>query len=289
MFDLLDKILETPIKTPEYDNLKENMLLNSEDIIQKLLFNLDNLSEEEILDILRKSYTYILDEVSKKNYSFIPMFTNIKFVTSFLQIIRSVQLNEQERITVNKICYDYLTLAQRDEIITSILFNMSRVVNQSVIPGLLGLGLNEQLASYLALARFSSSKDLINVKRVNFIIMSQPSILMTEQMIIDIYSKLFDSVTPLFTGTILDVEEFDEEIDTEDQELVYSTISNAVLDILETLTLDQIRQVLLSYNITRESYYSGKPVRFTMNALSDDYNRINIVNESLNKEGIYLP
>lgn len=289
MFEFLDDILNAPPKKVEYVNLNEGILFNP-DIVKEKLFNINSLTDAELMDIVKKSYAYILDEVYNKNNTFMPLFTNERFLTMFLQVVRSVNLVESQKITINKICYDYFTTFMcKDSLVTDLLFNMSKVVNQDVLPGLLGLGLYEELADYLALSRFSTSKDLVNVKRVNFIITRQPSSVMTEQMIVNIYSKLYDSVTPLFTGTLLDVEEFDDDEISEEASLVYSTISNAVLDILETLPLEQIRQVLLSYNITRVSYYQDKDVRFTMNALSDDYARINMVVESLRQEGVYLP
>lgn len=287
MFEFLDDILNAPPKKVEYVDLNDAILFNP-DAIKNKLFNINSLTDAELMDIVKKSYDYILNDIYNKNNEFLPLFINSRFLTMFLQVIRSVQLTELQKITVNKICYDYhTTIMEKDSLVTDMLFNMSRVVNQNVLPGLLGLGLNEQLADYLALSRFSTTKDLVNVKRVNFIITRQPSSLMTEQMIVNIYSKLYDSVTPLFTGTLLDVEEFEDE--DEESSLIYSTISNAVLDILETLPLEQIRQVLLSYNITRVSFNQGKEVRFTMNALSDDYSRINMVVESLRQEGVYLP
>lgn len=285
--DIIDKILNTPAKPVEYADLSDNILLNPENFQEKLS-NIDSLSESEVSELVRKTYNVLLDEIDKKQYNGLSLFTNVKFLTAFLQVIRAVRLTESQRRTINKLCYDYLTWThEKNNIVKNLLFNMSKVVNQDVLPGLLGLGLNEELADFLALSRFSSSKELINVKRVNFIIRTQPSELMTEQMIVNIYSKLFRHVSPLFSGTILDVETFTEE--QEDASLVYSTISNAVLDILNTLTLEDIRKVLLSYNLTRQYNYQSKPVRFTMNALSDDYARINIVIAALKEEGVYLP
>ena len=287
MFDVIDKILETPSQPKVYDNLSDNVLLNPE-LFQEKLSNIDSLSDSELSDLIKKTYNILLDEIDKKQYNGLSLFTNVRFLSTFLQVVRAIRLTETQRKTVNKLCYDYLTWThEKDENVKNLLFNMAKVVNQDVLPGLLGLGLNEELASFLALSRFSSSKEMINVKRVNFIIRTQPSQLMTEQMIVNIYSKLFKHVSPLFTGTIIDVETFTEE--QEDASLVYSTISNAVLDILNTLTLEDIRKVLLSYNLTREYYYQGKPVRFTMNALSDDYARINVVLAALKEEGVILP
>lgn len=287
MFDVIDRILETPSQPKVYDNLSDNVLLNPE-LFQEKLSNIDSLSDSELSDLIKKTYNILLDEIDKKQYNGLSLFTNVRFLSTFLQVVRAIRLTETQRKTVNKLCYDYLTWThEKDENVKNLLFNMAKVVNQDVLPGLLGLGLNEELASFLALSRFSSSKEMINVKRVNFIIRTQPSQLMTEQMIVNIYSKLFKHVSPLFTGTIIDVETFTEE--QEDASLVYSTISNAVLDILNTLTLEDIRKVLLSYNLTREYYYQGKPVRFTMNALSDDYARINVVLAALKEEGVILP
>lgn len=288
MFEIIDKIMQTPTGKVEYADMTDNIMFNPETFKEKLS-NIDSLSDSALMDLVRHSYSFILDEIERGNYqNGSSLFTNVRFLNSFLQIVKAIRLNDGQRKAVNKLCYDYLTWEHdKDNKVKQLLFTISKIVNQDVLPGLLGLGLNEELCDFLALSRFSSSKELINVKRVNFIIRSQPSSLMTEQMIVDIYSKLFDSVSTLFSGTILDVEQFSEE--EYEASLVYSTISNAVLDILETLKLEDIRQVLLSFNITREYYYNSKPVRFTLNALGDDYNRINTVIQSLKAEGVYLP
>lgn len=268
----------------------DNPLFSPEMYRQKLK-HIDSIQDRELFALIKSCYENLLNDIVKEEFrSYINLFTNIRFLTIFIQVMNTVKLPYHSRIHCNKIAYDYLTITRRDPYIEQLLYSLSRTVNRDVIPGLLGIGLPEDLASYMVLARFSSTKELINVKRLNHIIVTSPIHLMTEQTIVWIYEKLFDRVTPLFEGVMFDVVDTNEL--TEEQQEIYSTISLAALLILNNMPSPDIRKVLISYvgDYMAMYYQPGKKcVRFSVDTLSSDYKRILDVVELLKRENIYVP
>ena len=69
---------------------------------------------------------------------------------------------------------------------------------------------------------------------------------------------------------------------------VYGTVGNAVLLILNNMTTENIRKVIVGYSAEWE--FLGMPaVRFSLRALSEDYSRITKVANYLNTEGKTIP
>lgn len=258
-------------------------------VLKEKLYNLDSLEDKELFEILRDSYEAILSDIFvDKNEYYLHLFTNSRFLSIMIQVISSINnISHTNRTYINKIVYDYLTLDKKDQYVKQLMYSLSKMVNKDILPRLLGLGLQEDLAIYLALARFSSQKEIVNVKRLNFVIMTAPIEVMTEQMIVYIYEKLFDRVTPLFVGTMIDNCKQDMSAEMEE---IYSTISLAILDILNTMPSNDIRKVLISYVGDYQAVYYKSGYRFSMQCLSNDYARINAVVEALYaNENIYVP
>lgn len=256
--------------------------------------NIDIMSDKELFDLINSSYTSLLDELVKGNDpSYVDIFTNQKFLTVFIRVMSNVTLNDEYRLYCNKLAYDYIALKKegKDENVKNLLLLLSKVVNKDLLPALLGLGIPDKVASYLILCRYSSRKEIVNVKRLNFMMVGSGLVeLFTEQTIVYIYEKLFKSFTLLFEGTMFDVDTigFSENMDE-----IYSTISLAVLDLLENMTTDNIRKVLISYEGDYKALYSTpgvKTIRFSMYSVNKtDYPRINNVLDLLQNEGIYIP
>ena len=218
------------------------------------------------------------------------MFTNVRFVNIFNQVLSSTNITSNQRIYINKLAYDYWVNPdqKKDELVKDSLLNLSRTANRDIIPRLLGLGLPEKLCALLAMARFSSLKEIINVKRLNVLICNQSVEVFTEGMIVSVYCVLFDRITPLFDGIMFDAWEPIEGMEIPE---LYSTINLAILDIMEQLPQDMIRSVLIDYADQKHLLYPDNRVRFNIKAISvEDYPRLCGVIDYLEKEeNVFLP
>lgn len=248
-----------------------------------------------LYEILSRGYATILSSsfISENKVTVANAFMNSKFVTAFSQVLQNVKVpfTIGQKICCNKLIYDYLTLPkEKDKHIEGLLYNLGLSINRETIPGLLGLGLDQTIVSQLVIARFSTSKEILAVKRINVIIVNSPLEIMTEQMIVNIYEKLFDHAMPLFEGIMFDC--WDDELfkDEPEQEEIYGLINLALLDIINEMTSDKIAQILTQYVKLKEMQYNTTQIRFNIHAISSDYQRIIDVIDGLEKfEGVVIP
>lgn len=282
---------------PEEVNPK-TLYLSMEDTnlesIKNRLFKLDNLSDQDLYNLIYKTYNYLLDEMFiAKNGELIKfLYTNPRFIMTFTNVLSrpDIQLSYLQTVYCNKLAYDYFTArGDKDNYIRDLLIILIKTVNRSVMPSLIGLGLNEELASYLVNARYSSLKENIQVKRMNLIIMNQPTEVMTVQMIVYIYGKLFDRITPLFEGIMYDYWSNDQFV-SQEMEDVYATISVAILEIINNLPEDIMYHLLRNFRETYDLVHLNQKIRFNIYSFcKDDYPRLYYTLEMLRQEGIILP
>ena len=96
---------------------------------------------------------------------------------------------------------------------------------------------------------------------------------------------MFEHVTPLFIGIMFDTERLEHMTSVEKE--VDSLISLVVLDLLESMTSNDIKTILLEF--TRIYHELKLQIRFSLTNLSNDYSRIVAVVNQLSCEGIYVP
>lgn len=257
-------------------NIRTNPLLNKE-ALRDTLYNFNNYTDSQIFNVIKECLDIILLEIFKKddnNRNYLNIITDSRFLSIFIRAVDATKLTYDQKIRCNKLAYDYMVSEHRDPEIERLFFTLSQVVNKESISLLTAIGIPENLADYMALSRFSSVKEEVNVKRLNFIIMSSDPKLMTVQNIIYIYEKLFDRVLPLFEGTMTDSINDDADYMTDDMWLVYSCISLAVLEIVNNLPSEMIISLLRAYYETYTRYYGKITPRFNINSISDDFSRI---------------
>ena len=282
---------KNPYVKPNYVkvDLENNPVFNLQ-VLRNQLMNLDKLSDQDLYSLIYRNCDNILSNIFVNgDKDILQVFTHPRFLTILNQVLYKLVITYDIKIYCNKIIYDYLSLNTGDQYVRDLLLILGKTVNRNEIASLVGLGLDEDYSTLLAIARFSSKKDLANIKRLNFTLCNGPRTVITEQMIVNIYEKLIDNFTILFKGTMFDV--YDTSNFPEEHQEIYADISLAVLDIMNNMPSNNIKTVLSSY---AGDYYSfvntTHTVRFSMQCLSYDYFRITQVVEYLkNIDQIYIP
>ena len=279
-----------PRVSPTVDVSISNNPIMNRDVLKTKLLDLDSIMDYDLTNLIKTCIDQICSDILNQDNFYITLIQNHKFLDSFTKAISSIPIDNTRRLCVNKLTYDYLTLADKgDEYVKHRFVNLCAMINKVAIDRLIDLGIDKSTAINMAMSRYSSMSEIVNVKRLNFVICNKDPEIMTEQMIIYIYEKLFNRITPLFEGAMFEYYT-DEEADTLGDSFmtIYSAVSLAVLTILNNMTSIDIKKVLIGYS--GKWFFEGKPmVRFSLHALSGDFDRINAVVDSLSKENVYLP
>lgn len=285
--DFYVKVSQTaPQKT---NSVMPDMEVFNRDGFKNLAPNIVNMDEHEIA-VTVKNYIYdIAKDIISGNIPYIDIFSNVNFINGFIRAINSIPINYDIRLACNKITYDYLTSDNAIPELKQKYLAISRIVNRVDINRIMSLGLDENTASYIVLCRYSSTKESVNIMRLNFNLYYKDPNVMTEQIVVWIYEKLFDRISPLFNATMFEVynpkqeEEFGENFME-----VYGVVGLACLDILNNMTSDALKRVLIEYY--NEWDHMNRPrVRFSLRCLSTDYSHISRVVDSLVASGYNIP
>lgn len=281
-----DKAIKVPHQTNDvqtsFNGLHKSAFKNS-------LNGILDMDEHHIAVIVKNNIDEIADDILSGNIPYIGIFGNSNFINGFIRAIGSIPIDYKIRLACNKLTYDYFTSDNAIADIKQKYLHISRVVNRQDINKIMTLGIDENTACNLALCRYSSTIEPTNVKRLNFALYHRDPNVMTEQMIVWIYEKLFDRISPLFYGIMFEVYSPQEEQDFGENFMeIYGTVSLACLDILNNMTSENITKVINGY--IEDWEYRGKPaVRFSLRSLSADYSRITRVVEHIIKSGKYVP
>lgn len=315
---VLDKFIQEVQTAPEPTkemvqmDLINNPKINKDLLKQKIVHNVE-MTDEELMVLLNESYEDILMCIFElDDLQYLQFVTTPRFISNLTKIISSniKTIQHQTKIHINKLVYDYITRHTKDanpadtEYMNTLMVNLAKIVNETHIRALIGVGVDINTADFLALARFSSINESVNIRRVNFIICTtldkmydvagdnETERIKAEQLIVNIYTKLFDRVTTLFEATMFDVYNLEEPWVTDAISEMYSLTTSAVLDILDNMTSPNIRTVILSFVNDYMSTFGprGYNPRISLRTLSADYSRIKFVVEGLiNDEKICVP
>ena len=279
-------------------NIANNPSMNK-GLLDSIINNgtLNNYSDQELYDLLSNNLRGLLLSIfERKDQRYIKMIISDRFLRILIQVVNNIEIDYMNKIYLNKLCYDYLTLDDdsKNSIISDLIYHLAKITNKKYIPILVGLGIPETIACYVVLSRFSTNNEFINVQRMNFVIMTADAIhtgepIEVEQRIVNIYQNLFDRVTQLFEATMFDVFDTNEEWYTDELDERYSLITNAVLDILNSLPSDAIKRVLEDYRMVYHTSYAGQSTRCDLRCLSGDHGRIRDIVEQMNNNGIIIP
>lgn len=221
--------------------------MTPESLYDKMQNEFKTMSDRDAFNLVKNNYKLILSDIfekrdKKEKSGFIKYFTDSRFLSIMTQIVYTENPDEKSRRRINKMCYDYTVLKtkNKDSYIQDLISALARTINRDIIPILCTVpGISEQTASSIALSRYSSDKENINVKRLNRVLMELSPDALTEESIVSIYLKLFSHILPLFTGVMLDVQS--PQNMSNDSEEVYGMITLAMLDIMNELPIADIK------------------------------------------------
>ncbi len=267
---------------PNFDRFNRNAFKQS-------IPTINQMDEHSLSILIKNNLDMIAKDILEGDSDYASLLVNMQFISSFIRAVSSVPIDYTIQLACNKITYDYFTSENPDPTIKQQYLNMSRIVNRESINKLISIGLDENTACNLALCRYSSSNEKTNVKRLNFAIYHRDPNVMSEQMIVWIYEKLFSRISDLFQATMFETYTEQQQIDFGENFMEnYGTVGLVILIILNNMPTEDIKKVLIGYEA--EWQYLGHPaVRFSLHALSADYARIGRVVDYLSSMGKQIP
>jgi len=232
----------------------------------------------------------------KTHKQFVGIWTNKRFLKNFLEVIsgnKSVLNNIRTTYisTINKIAYDYyyeqfVNTDAWDHEVSELLINICNVVDYDfILPMSTIVPMN--VATFITLSRFSSFDKSEGIKRFNNMIIGC-GIRLSIKDIIYIYSLFFSSgFSSLFNITMTTS---DPDIELKDPYMRenYDNMSFAIIHILNSIPSTEITIVLKKYSLYI-SFLDKKISRFSFRNLAKDFDRINVVVESLLEDGFVVP
>lgn len=253
--------------------------------------SLDRRSDDEVYSFLKQNLVFIVNCIVQNQWANPGVLVSEKFIRNFCRVISELKtISQNIRIAANKICYDFSTSGINDSNTRIAVMNLARAANNVMIQQLISIdGLDEPTASNLALCRYSSLNERTNVRRLNFVICTKDIEVMTVQTIVKIYEKFFDRVGTLFKETMWEYYTPEQKIDFgSDFSEIYSTISLALLTIVNNMTMVDIERLIRGY-VSDWEYMGKPPVRFSLISISSDYGRVQQIVEMLREQKIYVP
>lgn len=274
MFDYLEKIKDKKIPLEETYKMDmiNNISLNS-DLLKRMDF--EKMSDQEITEICLNNYQQFFDDVFSDADTLTRLIVIPKFLINFSHALYSIKLSETQKTQLCNIIY---VLRSKDDVIGPtklLLLNLGKIVNRDLLPRIMDLGFSENKSADIAIARYSSKKNLVRVKRINACIIDSQNIVRIET-IIKLYDILgyFSHFTDLFNGIMYDKTNNSENFSPVQREN-YSCINVALVTIMEEMPSNLLYTLLLNFIEDRYTFFSGYDIRFNIASCNPtDYPRI---------------
>lgn len=283
---------ETPVTPSIVNSPKANPY-----ILEAKMMDITSMSNEELFDFVKSNYLEIMRMIfsGKENeQKYLSLFLDNRFLTNLITVLsNALQIPLDIKMNACKIAFDYMssTKMQKDEMTYALIKQVAEIVNRDTLFDLFRM-VPRDLALYLTVAKYSTNSESINIQRMNFIIAQAGSTVFNEQKIIDTFIH-FGKFSGMRMTSLLESHMFsvDPTNISEDMEEMYSTISMAILDMLNHMSTSEIRQVLINYSNDFMMKYNSdyRVVRFSLRNLSGDYDRITMIADMLSNEGYNIP
>lgn len=280
-------------------DMNDNPLLNPTNLDVQLA-NIANLDDQLLLNVISCNLKTIIDDMTGGASKYIVLLLNERFIQVFTRAINNIYkvtptLDYSIKSGINKIVYNFMysPYASDDKFVSirEFMLNLGRITNKDTTPMLMAKGFNEDISTMLALTRYSTEDEMVNVHRLNNLILQYPVEIMTTQNIMNIYLSLFSSLTVVLEGSMFNLQDTAMVLNNDENKVeIYGRISLAILLLLEDMTLENIKSVLSSYSGDYTLLHSGENVRFSFRSISADFPRINsVVAIMVHQEGVLVP
>ena len=258
----------------------------------ELMKSINAMSESDLISTIKNYIDLIVDRTLSDDKTIGSILSHPKFVAAYYKTMQIIPIDYERRLFANKLTYEYSVLDNPNPDILRYFREISEYVNKDTTIKLVNIGLNRRIANDLVMCRYSSRHESVNVQRLNFTMCKYNAEIFTDQMIVWVYEQLFDRISDLFISSMLEVYS-DRELDELGNEFrdVYGNISLAILIILNNMPSISIRMVILKYIDAYTEWVKVRHTlpRFTLRALSYDYERIVNVVEELITKGYDIP
>lgn len=227
----------------------------------------------EMCNFVVNNITSILSSAVDRKAKPLQIITDKEFLIA-MDIV-NVSLNREYTNRFNRVYRAYIINPSKNVIYkfecAELLYKIALKLNKKMVAILEGLGLPENTALWIIVNRNSSTDERRNIRRMVRAMQHVDPDLMTEQMVVNIFAKTFnDQFCNLFISVMTD--RFDS-FENKEESYVYSTVSNAILDILNTMDEEEIKDILMEYE--DELRKSGVTGRFSLRSInSGDYQAI---------------
>ena len=111
----LDRFFMNPNKQefgPADINVSENPNINI-NLLDSIISNgtLNNYSDEQLFTLLSSNLRgFLLNIFERKDQRYIKMIISDRFLRVLIQVVNNIEVDYMNKIYLNKLCYDYLTL-----------------------------------------------------------------------------------------------------------------------------------------------------------------------------------
>ena len=241
---------------------KSHFLLN---IIQ----NLENKPLNEVINFIQRYHTSFLNfrlftESSSSRSTMQRLFTSVFFLDALYNCIGSLQLEQNEKLFLNKITYDYMTIPDKNVDVCNRLLQISGYINNTLTIKLSSkLGVNE--AKTLAVISNSTTDQEIRVHRINRFLVNCDNPVLDKQGIIDIMFFLYDHFMYPIIYTLLETESCCKSEEVKPQ---YHKLIDSIIVILLSMPTEKMVKVLTEYGYIVNSKGLICPVK--LKSINDD-------------------
>lgn len=293
---------------PERVDFNNSVCLNTDDLLSSLYYNANNMSSDDLESKIAKSLDYIIHNIysNEKGYNYFPIFQNPKVLFALKNILsKTLTIDYPLLVDFDSLLMKAFNVTDMNNESLVILYKgLASEVNRDIVKNILKINsrghsdypITPNVAMYLAVARYSifDLTEIVNAERINSVMLINENgvNVFNNQVLIDLYSLLFDSLEGLFFGTIFRSDELRIQMDDDKRKLEIVQVES-VLDIMNAQSYNLIRNILMNYTNRFYTMYNGNDKKIKLNLSQIDPYRYSLIARVIydlsTQAGVYVP